>query len=198
MNTTAKGDTFELRVKAIIERLIKKGEFSIVGNFIEIFRKKEYQSTSVSKKVIVDLSIEVRRTEISPPSLYVFIECKDHKRPVSIDKLRVFNSVVQELAGWNVKAMFFTPSSLQNGAFEYAQTKKIAVVRVLEEDDLEWLIERTTDELVNTQSNPEITNVMHAISTEYFVSTKQNVFAFYKDKASYDVGQIIQAMLYDI
>ncbi len=198
MDTTAKGTAFEIKVKSIVEELLKDGEFSIAGNFYEVFHKKGYYSDKRKSDIIIDLSIEFRRTEIANPSLYVFIECKDYKTPVPVSDIEEFYAKANQISGVNVKALLFTTSSIQEGGFTFANSVGMGIVRILDDDSLSWMIERTTRHLVAGAPNSVSTNVMNALLNEYFVSTKHDTFAFANAVASYQVKGIISSLLHDI
>lgn len=197
MDTTAKGNAFELKVKGIVERLLVEGAFSIAGNFYQIFHKKGYYSDKRKDEIIVDLSIEFRRTDSVAPSVYVFIECKDYKSPVPVSDIEEFYAKISQISGVNVKSMLFTTSSIQEGGFTFASSVGMAVIRVLDDDSLAWLIERTNKNLVTSQLNSVHTNVINAIVNEYFVSTKRDTFAYANGTASYQIKDIIQSLFHD-
>lgn len=195
MNSTQKGQSFEEKVHGIIQKLLLENQFSISGNFYEIFRQKEYYSSDRQGNIKIDISIEFRRSEGSKPSLYIFIECKDYSKPIPVDDIEEFYAKTQQISGINAKAMLFTKSSLQQGAFNYAFSKGIAVVRLLDKEALSWLIERTTDHVTTNHSNSVAINVINALTNENIVTTRRNTFALYKDKSDYEILSILEYLI---
>lgn len=195
MDTTAKGDAFEIKVKAAVEESLSSGDFSVAGKFYKVFRKKGYYSDKRKGEIIVDVSIEFRRTAKSKPSLYVFIECKDYKSPVPVSDIEEFYAKTNQISGVNVKAIFFTTSSVQSAGLNFANSVGMGLVRMLDDDSLAWMIERTTSDLTTTPVNSVKVNVMNALINEYFVSTKRDTFALANGVASYQIKDIISALL---
>jgi hypothetical protein len=195
MNTTEKGESFEKKVYDIIENLLKSGGFPVQGNFYQLFHKREYFSNERKSNICVDISVEFSREKELPPSFYVITECKDCSRPVPVDDVEEFYAKMQQITGANVKGMLFTRSSLQQAAFNYAQSKGIAVVRILDDDSLAWLIERTSNQLVTGVENSIGINVLNALTNEYFISTRQSTFGYVNGKAFSDVAGVMLELL---
>ncbi len=191
MNTTAKGDAFELKVKRKIEEMLAQNEFSIVGKYYRVFHKKAYYSEKRKRNIVVDLSIEFRRTKKSEPSIYVFIECKDYNGPVPVSDIEEFYAKTNQISGVNVKAFFFTTSSIQESGLNFANSVGMGLVRWLDDDSLAWLIECTNKELRTNYSTATSTNVLNALINEHFVSTKRDVFAYANGVGSYEIKDII-------
>ena len=195
MNTTEKGNNFELKVHDIIENQQHEKQFSLMAPFYELFHQKGYYSRDRPKYIDVDLSIEFRRTKDSSPGIYIFIECKDYTHTVPVDDVEELFAKTEQIAGVNVKAMLFSRSHLQEGAFNYAKSKGIAVIRILDDDSLSWLIERTNKNLVTTQANSMNVNVVNALTNEYFVSTQRDTFASVNGQVFYTVEEVLTELL---
>ena len=194
MNTTEKGTNFEKKVLAIVQQLIASNQFCVSGNYWEVFHQKSYYGNLRKSEIIVDISVEFRRTPTADPSLIVFIECKDYISSVPVNDVEEFYAKVNQMTGLNVKAMLFVRSALQAAAFDTAASLGMAVVRILEEDELCWLIERTNKDLTTGIANSIALNVMNALVNEHYVSIKQDTFARYKETATYHLEDIFQAM----
>lgn len=197
MSTTEKGTNFEVKVHGIINELLQNRKFILSAPFYSLFHQKGYYSADRLKDIIVDLSIEFRREETSNPFLYLFIECKDYNSPVPVNDIEELYSKTEQISGINVKAMLFTRSSLQEGAFNYARSKGIGVVRLMDDDSLAWLIERTNKHLVTSQPNSVVINVMNAIVNENFVTTKRDTFGSVGNQVFYSVEETLAALLAD-
>lgn len=97
-------------------------------------------------------------------------------RKVSVDDLEEFAKKAEQVTGLNVKCMFFATSSLEQGAFTFAINSNIAVARILPDESLQWFVERTSPYLKATEQTGKASNVLNALVTENFVSTRQNTF----------------------
>lgn len=195
MNTTEKGISFELFVFGIIQNLLQNKELGIEGQFYEVFHHKEYYSQSRQGNICVDISIEFSRKQNVRPFLYVFVECKDYKTSIPVNDIEELYSKTQQIAGVNVKAMLFTRSSLQQSAFNFADSKGIAVVRILDDDSLQWLIERTNKTLTTGKDNAVAINIINALINEYFVSVRQNTFGYVNGMGSHNISDILSSLL---
>jgi hypothetical protein len=182
MNTTEKGDIFEDRVYNLLLEQLTAEKLFISGRKSMLFKKHEYFSKDRDKKIIFDLVIECYRDGADKPNFIVLIECKDYTKPISIEKLEAFYAKKDQIARANSKCLFVTTNSLQEGAYNYATNLGIGVIRILDDDSLNWLIERTTKYLTTTTSNTTSINVFNALTDEYFVSTNNNFYAYYNLK----------------
>ncbi|MBI2272258.1 MAG: restriction endonuclease [Bacteroidetes bacterium] len=177
MNTTEKGTLFELRVLEQIKATMLKGEFLTTLEGCEIFHKKAYYSDKRKGDIIFDIAIECRRTPDKDPYLYILIECKDLGKPVPVDDMEEFDNKINQVTGKNVKGMFFSTNSFDRGAMNFAKSSGIAVVRMMDDDALHWLIERESPYLKTDARTAFVTNVVNALIEENFVSTRQSFFA---------------------
>lgn len=129
MNTTKKGDILEDKSIGIIEKILDNGLLGIMKQYARVFTKKKYPSNiRGSGDVEFDLTIEIWPPNADQYSMIYFIECKNYKTRVSIDKVKKFYADIQETSGLNVKAIFITNTPLQSGAYEYASAKRMMVI----------------------------------------------------------------------
>lgn len=129
MNTVKKGDQFEKIGIELIHKLICEQQILIDQKFIRQFSKKKYPCRSRNGMVEFDYVIEVWAPNAERCSLYYFIECKDYKSRVGVDKLKKFHNDIQEVTGANAKAIFITKSLLQEGAKSYADANGFMVIQ---------------------------------------------------------------------
>lgn len=130
MNTTAKGDAFELRMLSKVEQMIREDALPISSKHAKVFWKKSYYSEKRKGHIIVDISIECTLPREPEPSLIVIIECKDLNRPVGVEDLEEFESKVKQIAGLNVKAMMLTTSELRETAVNVAVANRMRVMKM--------------------------------------------------------------------
>ena len=129
MNTIEKGDIFEAKSLAILQKLIEDETLYISKDQIKIRKKQGYYSKDREKDIIFDLTIEVW-----PPgadryvSIYI-IECKNYKYRVPISKVEDFHSKILQVSGVNAKGIFVTNSPLQEAAYTFAKNKGMMVIQ---------------------------------------------------------------------
>ncbi|NGF56771.1 restriction endonuclease [Parapedobacter sp. SGR-10] len=139
MNTTKRGNNFENRVYAYLQEALSQDNLFVPQKTSRIFQKKGYFSRDRQSDIITDISIETSIPGADEYSLLTIIECKGGNGTIPVDDMEEFHSKIQQIAGDNVKAIFVSTSALQKGALSYAQSKKIAVVRFLPMDQVEWV-----------------------------------------------------------
>ncbi|MCP9749667.1 restriction endonuclease [Ferruginibacter sp. HRS2-29] len=198
MNSTKKGDLFEERVYNVLLQAMMNEELFVSPTHSFIFKKKSYFSKDREKDIIFDLAIESYRPGAVSPNLIILIECKDYDSPVSIDNLEEFYAKKEQVARANCKCLFFSTSSLQAAAFTYASNLNIGVVRLLSDESMEWLIERTNIHLQTTDQSAQTINVINGITNEYFVSTRKNTFGFAEQTPFYSIEELLKVLLLSI
>lgn len=177
MSTLEKGTAFEKKVYNIIEELLSMDQFFISGKNYKLFHQKEYYSQARQGNIKVDISIEFSRQPESKPNLYILMECKDYNHSVPVDDIEEFSSKAGQITGLNVKSIFITTACLQKSAYIFAQSNGIAVIRILEDDALEWLIERSNPHLKASEENARVLNVFNTMLEEHPITYSQAFFA---------------------
>ena len=89
---------------------------------------------------MVDVSIEVILPKATDWSVLWVWECKDYRNPVGVEDLEEFWAKIQQIGGANIKAGVASTSALRSGALNYARSKGIAVIRVLPDDQVHWVL----------------------------------------------------------
>lgn len=140
MNTQKKGNEFEEQVFQTVKKELESGCLFVNGATSKIFKRKAYFSRDRESNIIIDISIEAFIPNGKELSLLIAIECKDYNRSISINEIEEFYCKVQQISGANIKAIFATRSALQKSALKYAKAKKIAILRLLAEEKVEWQV----------------------------------------------------------
>ncbi len=182
MNTTKKGDLFEKKVFAIIKELIAQDKFFTPSDRSFVYEKHKYFSTDRGKEIIFDLVIESFREDGLIPNLIVLIECKDKNRAISVSDLESFYAKKQQVARANCKCLLFITSELQESALTFAMSIGMGVIRILDEDTLNWFVERTNQNLKTSPGNTLAFNVINALCSPIVFANYNNIFALINDK----------------
>jgi hypothetical protein len=140
-NTVEKGTKFEERVFNIMKNLLDTGQLPWANPFCsEVFMQKGYYSRDRKSDIKIDVSIEVYHSkEIRELSMLGLIECKDYEEPIPVGKIEEFYGKTVQIAGLKCKTIFVTSSNFQEGAETFAKSKGIALVRLLHEDQINWV-----------------------------------------------------------
>lgn len=139
MNTVEKGDLLELKAYELLKELLENDDFYLPSKKSKIFWKKSYFSKESKGKIIFDITIETYMDGAEDYSLLTVIECKNLKRNVEISDVRDFSSKITEVGEHNTKGIIISGSLFQEGAYNYAVSKKISLVRIIGNDKLQWI-----------------------------------------------------------
>lgn len=158
MNTTEKGDKFERQIFSIISDLLNDSDFYLNNKTSKIFKKKSYYSEYRKSNITFDLSIESSFKGASEYSMLTIIECKNLSNPVPVDDVEEFDSKLNQIGCHNSKGMIFSRSGFQKSALNLAKSKGIALIRVDDNKELDWINHRkdkkieeiNIDELLNS------------------------------------------------
>ncbi len=191
MKSTAKGNLFEDRVYKELENLLLNDKLFVSSKSSRIYQRKKYYSADRQGDIVVDISIECCREGSEIPNFYILIECKDYQKPIPINELEEFYAKKEQIARANSKCLFITTNSLQSSSFNYATAKGIGVVRMFDDDSLQWLVERSDKELTTSKKNSDAINVFNAITSEFYISTFHKAYIYSDSKTYFNILDLI-------
>lgn len=139
MDTVAKGDNFEDLVFKKVQELLKNHQLGLSPSQAKIFKKKGYLSKNRNSDIIVDIAIEVWPPNANNYSLLWVCECKNYSGLVPVNDVEEFKAKLDQIAGKNVKGVIASRNALQRGALDYARSNGIGVVRILPDDQVDWI-----------------------------------------------------------
>lgn len=177
MDTTKKGDKLEDQTFDIFENQITEDCFFSRREYCKIFRKKGYYSKDREKNIIFDISIEITLPDQDRYSLLFLIECKNYGHSVPVDDVEEFFAKIQQVSGANVKGIVVSTNSFQDGAFKFAKSKGIGLLRFFSRESLEWVLTRSPSSMASAaHAASEWSNAYHALHDENY---KSRYFDFY-------------------
>ncbi|MBW2331963.1 MAG: restriction endonuclease [Deltaproteobacteria bacterium] len=159
MNTVAKGDELENQTFDLLRGEFERGRLGIDSSSGRIFKKKGYYSKEREKEIIVDISIEVWPPQAENYSLLWVCECKNYGHSVPVDDVEEFKAKLDQIAGKNIKGVIATKNSFQSGALKYAQNQGIGLVRIMPDDQVQWLMHLMTSASFDNKLNPREFNI---------------------------------------
>ena len=142
MNTTEKGNKFEEQVISIMKDLLDDPAFYLNNRSSKILSKNSYYSESRKGNIIVDISIESYYGGARDYSMLTIIECKNLSHPVPVDDVEELDSKLNQIGAHNTKGMIFSKSGFQKSALHLAKSKGIALIRVSNNKDIDWINHR--------------------------------------------------------
>ena len=173
MNATKRGSNFECMVYTYLQEELGKNNLYVPQKTSKIFLKKAYFSRDRQNNIITDISIETSIPGADDYSLLTIVECKDYNHKIPVNDIEEFHSKIQQIAGDNVKAIFVTTSALQKGALSYAQSKKIAVIRFLPTNQVEWIYYRMMPDMMVSLNSIEFHS---AFTNQGYVGRNRNFY----------------------
>ncbi len=187
LNTTAKGEAFEKKVYDIISNLLSKNEFPANCRYSSVYHKHKLYSKEEGKDVIFDIVVETTMPNSDTPSMIFIIECKDYQRAVSVDRVRNLAYQMSEV-GAN-KGFIFTTSKFQSGVYEIAQTRHIGLVKVSENNTLDWILPKS---VFNKRHNV-ISNIRDYVLSDESQATKYSFAAISGNRTYGDIVSFLES-----
>lgn len=177
MDTTTKGNKLEDQVFDVFENQIVEDCFFSKREYCKIFRKKGYYSKDREKNIIFDIAVEVTLPSQDRYSLLFLFECKNYGHSVPVDDLEEFFTKIQQVSGANAKGIVVSTNSFQDGAFRFARSKGIGLLRYFSKENLEWVLTRSPSGLASAaHAVSEQSNAYRALHEDKYES---RYFDFY-------------------
>ena len=129
MSSVDKGDKLEAQIYSLFDAEISNGRFFAKEENCEIYARKGYYSRDRKKKIVFDVSIEIRLPGHDDYSILILIECKNYNHPVPVDDVEEFHSKIQQVAGANGKGIVASTNSFQESVFNFCESKGIGLLR---------------------------------------------------------------------
>lgn len=149
MSTVEKGNIFEEKSLAIIKKLIEDESLPLLEKYIKIRPKQKYPSRIRNGNVSFDLAIEVWPPNATNYSMIYFIECKDYKIRIPIDRVKKFYADITEVAGVNTKAIFISNSPFQKGAFTFAESVGMMIIQADSAENFKIILHKRNGQVEN-------------------------------------------------
>jgi hypothetical protein len=186
MNTTRKGDAFELRVFNALKEALNSKHLGLFPDSCQIFHKKRYYSRDRESEIEIDVSIEVSLPGADTWSLLWAWECKDYKKNIPVDDLEEFWAKLQQIGSVNIKGGFATSGALQESALTFAKSKGFTIVRLLPDDQISYPVYAEQ----RSQSSPEVLldahrrKVQQALTLLGYRGDRRNFYGLHDNRSS--------------
>lgn len=200
MNPVKKGNEFENKVFKIVEKLVKKGDFMVSQKTGKTYQKKRYNLELTNSIIETDISVEVKYADAEKISMLLIVECKNHNSSIPIKMMQEFQAKLQDIAQlvkYNIKGIFVTNSALQSGALETAKKYNIGVIRILPENQINWLTYFTTSDMLSKNRTPKRTpnEVYSALQNQQYESNGEDFFAMDNKYIYYNFDSMLKEYL---
>jgi Restriction endonuclease len=195
MNSYIKGAAFENQVYVYLKEELYSGRLLVNPATSSIYHQKSYYSQDRDKNISTDISIEVSYEEGAAFALLIVVECKDYNNNVPVDDIEEFHSKVAQISGLNVKAIFVTTAALQTSAFKFALAKKMTVIRILPDGQVQRLLHfRLPYQVRNMFSANTSRNVQRALTVQAYTCEDSGFFGMHNGLAMYSWSDLFKQL----
>ena len=195
MNTTKKGDKLEELIFEIFERQISEDRFFSKREFCKIYRKKGYYSKDREKNIVFDVSVEVTLPGQERYSVLFLIECKNYGHRVPVDDVEEFFAKIQQISGANAKGIVVATNSFQEGAFKFAKSKGIGLLRYYSKEQLDWVLTRSPSSTASSSiASSEWSNSYNALHDDKYRSKYFDFYGFITDTYTVSLNQFFSSL----
>lgn len=143
MDTKAKGDKLEIAIFDLLSQKISEDRFFARRECCSIYNQKGYYSRDRESEIIFDVAIEIREPGATDYSILYLVECKNHRRKVTVGDLESFFAKVNQVGGARTKAVVASTSGFQEGALKFARSQGIGLLRYFNRDRVKWILQRS-------------------------------------------------------
>lgn len=195
MDTTKKGDKLEDLIFEVFERQISEDRFFSKREFCKIYRKKGYYSKDREKDIVFDVSVEVTLPGQERYSVLFLIECKNYGHRVPVDDVEEFFAKIQQISGANAKGIVVATNSFQDGAFKFAKSKGIGLLRYYSKEQLDWALTRSPSSTASSSiASSEWSNSYNALHDDKYVSKCFDFYGFINDTYTVSLNQFFSSL----
>ena len=126
------------------------------------------------------------------------MECKNYSHPVPVDDVEEFVAKLDQVAGKNVKDALFSTANFQQGALSYAKSKGIALVRILPDHQVQWILRRTSAAIESSRhGNSHVNEALQGLSIFEYVGQFKNIFGSVYKINSTSLTEILNGLILD-
>lgn len=194
MTTIQKGNSFEDKVFNFFKNLIDSNDFYIQKEYCKIFAKKGYYSKDRKKDIVFDITIEVYLPNKSQYSILIILECKNYNHKVPVDDLEEFYSKLSQVSG--SKGILVSSNAFQEGAFNFAESKNIGLLRYRDKSDLDWILERSPSGIVSSKYASKVEGIVyHNLRSDKYQNNYFDCHTFFNYKYTNSMTIFIKSLI---
>ncbi|OZQ77406.1 restriction endonuclease [Paenibacillus odorifer] len=173
------GVKFEQKVFDALGKALIEEKLGLLPNSCKIFIQKGYYSKDRDKDIKVDVSIEIYVANANKPSLIWVWECKDYKKQIPVDDIEEFHAKLEQIGADKTKGTVITSlGSFQESSMKYADSKGIALARLMPDEQVNWL---TYMMVPGMENNFNRNNAKRALTQVNYIAEEQDFFALTSD-----------------
>jgi hypothetical protein len=135
-----KGDEFADRVFKNVQMIASQGGISTSSSNCRVYREMAYYSQQREDNIRIDVSVEIWPPAGDRWSLLIAFECKDHNHRVDVNEIERFARQLSQIAPHSCKGIMVAVGNYTKTAINFARNNGIALVRLLPDDQVEYLM----------------------------------------------------------
>lgn len=194
-NSLSKGNSYENLVFEFFKRELKSGRLAFYPRAGEIFAKRSYYSTHRKKDIVFDIAIEISLPGKKDWTHLMLIECKNYEKRVPVDDIEEFSSKVIQVSLTGVKGIVVSRNGFQEGAVNFAKSNHIALIRLLDNKNFKWVLNRVATRLPKEELLKEVQNdVFRALTQKDYNFDNFDFYANYVDTFTNSPFSLINSM----
>lgn len=194
-NSLSKGNSYENLVFKVFKRELDSGRLLFDLLTSEIFAKRCYFSPQRNKDIIFDIAIEIRLPDKENWSHLILFECKNYKKRVPVDDIEEFYSKLNQISGSGIKGVVVAANGFQEGAVNYAKSNHIALVRLSDNSNFKWVLNRVATRLPKEEQLKEIQeDIFRALTLKDYNFDNFDFYANYEDTFTNSPFTLVNSM----
>lgn len=200
MNTTQKGNNFEDKVHALLPKLIKDSKIPVNHDSCGFFRTKRYYSPDREgdiqfENVVEVYSVQNNKVDTKQPFISIIFECKNYNSRVGVDEVEEFSSKLQQIKGFRTKGYMVTTHGFQKGAQSLARNLGIGLIRVMPEDQVQFIMYHMTPRLMEEISREFPKRTLLGLTDQLYISKNETTYYADSGYCFYSLEQMVNHYL---
>jgi Zn-dependent peptidase ImmA (M78 family) len=196
MDTITKGNKLEDQVYDFFSEEISEERFFAKSECCRIYKKKGYYSKDREKNIIFDISIEVALPGQSTYSLLVLIECKNYDHRVPVDDVEEFFAKCEQISPSNIKSVVVSTNAFQEGAFKFARSKGMGLLRYFDPERLDWVLTRSPSSMMPWAiAKSDFSNAYQGLHYQDYISRYFDCYGFSGDVYTNSLNQFFSQLV---
>jgi Zn-dependent peptidase ImmA (M78 family) len=196
MDTTNKGNKLEDDIYTLFSEMIAEGRFFAKSECCKIYKKKGYYSKDREKDIIFDVSIEITFPGQGTYSLLVLMECKNYDHRVPVDDVEELFAKSQQISPSNTKLIVVSTNSFQEGAFKFARSKGMGLLRYFDPEGLDWVLTRSPSSMTPWNAAKTDSSIaFQGLHVQDYVSRYFDCYSFAGDVYTNSLNQFLSRLV---
>lgn len=181
MNTNSIGNALEDEVFSLIPIWLETLTLPYPKDDCRIHRRKpcfsKIRESDINFENVVEIYSAVNlRSENPQPALVAIMECKNTKRPVTIEEIEEFKSKLDGVLGFRTKGYLVTRVGFTASSVRMSRNLGIGLIRIIPENQLDFVMHYMTLDAMKTRARGLASRTLRALTHPSYISDQQTEF----------------------